>query len=477
MNRLFLSLSLAAGLMACGGKHGTLKLEIITTPAENPFLNASTVRVTIGDTGTVQTAPINATGGFSLDLSPKPDANKSEVVLVEALDAQGQVVAYGNSPILSLQPQDNGPIGVWVARPNSIVSAATSLPKDYVRYTGVSAVNVPNLGVVYAGGFDGTAATTATAVYYLLNPASTIVGAAMNHARGNANLISTSGTRAVIFGGAAASDGSAPTASPEIFDPSEASGLWAALTGDVVDARSLATQVTLGSGAVLISGGLDSNKARLRTAALINTDASPRVTALSSVMFTPRVGHCGAAARFPDGDGAILFGGLPAGSSDPVAERLIGGQVFAQYIGTDLATEPSRDGATCTSLSDGSVLVLGGADSTGALDSGLVISPGTVPTVRRIPAAMTTARVGHTATLVKNQILVCGGADKAGVIQKSCDLLDAASGAILSTLQLGYARRDHSAVLIDTGVVVIAGGLIEGGNPTTSIEIYTPPQQ
>jgi hypothetical protein len=43
-----------------------------------------------------------------------------------------------------------------------------------------------------------------------------------------------------------------------------------------------------------------------------------------------------------------------------------------------------------------------------------------------------------------------------------------------STVPLGTARRGHSAQPLETGPIVIAGGIGSDGNPLASIELYTP---
>ena len=45
---------------------------------------------------------------------------------------------------------------------------------------------------------------------------------------------------------------------------------------------------------------------------------------------------------------------------------------------------------------------------------------------------------------------------------------------IKQTIMLGTARRGHSAQVLETGPIVIAGGLGADGTPLTSMEIYTP---
>ena len=99
------------------------------------------------------------------------------------------------------------------------------------------------------------------------------------------------------------------------------------------------------------------------------------------------------------------------------------GQTFVAY---DVGAQENRVNATATTMPNGDVLILGGKTATGAVASGLVITP-TVPTatVTPLPMALSVARAGHTATLTGNDLVVCGGADATGTVQASCDVLDA----------------------------------------------------
>jgi hypothetical protein len=58
--------------------------------------------------------------------------------------------------------------------------------------------------------------------------------------------------------------------------------------------------------------------------------------------------------------------------------------------------------------------------------------------------------------------------------QASCDVLDATTYTVKRSFMLAAARKGHAAVVLDNGLIVLAGGLGSDGNPLASIEIYTP---
>jgi len=66
-----------------------------------------------------------------------------------------------------------------------------------------------------------------------------------------------------------------------------------------------------------------------------------------------------------------------------------------------------------------------------------------------------TARYAHTATLLPSgKVLVAGGFNLS-----SAELFDSAAGSWSSTGNLGTARYAHTATLLPSGKVLVAGGL------------------
>jgi hypothetical protein len=121
----------------------------------------------------------------------------------------------------------------------------------------------------------------------------------------------------------------------------------------------------------------------------------------------------------------------------------------------------ARGDATATLLSSNSlVLVAGGTtDGTAVVSTADLYDPAT--NTWRATGAMTTARRGHTATLLSNgKVLVTGGTDGTTVL-KSAEIYDPSTGQWTATTgTMRFTRRWHTATLLTDGTVLIAGGIV-----------------
>jgi uncharacterized protein (TIGR03437 family) len=105
-------------------------------------------------------------------------------------------------------------------------------------------------------------------------------------------------------------------------------------------------------------------------------------------------------------------------------------------------------------------------------------SPGTFVAT----GAMTTPRMGHTATLLKDgRVLITGGIHRHGqdTILASAELYDSSAGTFTPTGDMTTPREWHTATLLPDGRVLIVGGvseLIPGirPSPLSSSELYDP---
>jgi len=131
----------------------------------------------------------------------------------------------------------------------------------------------------------------------------------------------------------------------------------------------------------------------------------------------------------------------------------------------------ARSWHSATLLPNGIVLVVGGADHLGVLDSAELYDPtkGTFTSTGNLVAP----RQGHTATLLADgRVLIAGGEDNAGPIG-SAELYDPATGRFSSVGNMNNARWSHTATLLANGKVLIAGGA-NNFDSQDSAELFDP---
>jgi N-acetylneuraminic acid mutarotase len=140
----------------------------------------------------------------------------------------------------------------------------------------------------------------------------------------------------------------------------------------------------------------------------------------------------------------------------------------------------ARTGHTATLLANGEVLVAGGGNATGSLTSVELYNPATGKWA--VSGSMTTARTAHTATLLANgEVLVAGGLSNGSSpwspsCTASAELYNPSTGQWTTTSSMTEPRDSHTATLLNDGTVLIAGGLCNGGftYPDNGAELYDP---
>jgi N-acetylneuraminic acid mutarotase len=135
------------------------------------------------------------------------------------------------------------------------------------------------------------------------------------------------------------------------------------------------------------------------------------------------------------------------------------------------ALNQARDGPTATLLLDGRVLVAGGSDSSGTFNTVEVYDP--LTRAWSMTGSLHTSRDGYSATLLPNgKVLVAGGAFAFTNDLSSAELYDPASGTWTLTGSMATARSGHTATLLPNGKVLVAGGYYT--NSLSTAELYDP---
>ncbi|WP_437722267.1 kelch repeat-containing protein [Sorangium sp. So ce861] len=265
--------------------------------------------------------------------------------------------------------------------------------------------------------------------------------------------------------------GEAYLASAELFDPADES--WAPaqpMSGPRHDHAAL----LLDSGRVLVVGGADGSGA-LASAELYDPAEDRWVPAQR--MSTPRQGLT--ATRLDSGL-ILVVGGW--GGEGPVASA----ELYDPREDTWTAAAPmsvGRYGHTATLLGNGRVLVTGGYGPEGDVSSVEVYDPAANSWTPAQP--MSGARQRHAATLLDDgRVLITGAAANSWGEEEeeegefaSAEIYDPVSGSWTLTAPMSIGRSDHTAMLLEGGRVLVAGGSAVTGESSgylVDAEIYDP---
>lgn len=189
---------------------------------------------------------------------------------------------------------------------------------------------------------------------------------------------------------------------------------------------------------------------------------------------------------------AVATGGLvtaasstPATTSITAALNGVHSAVTVTVVtGATTGLHMARYDHTATLLPNGNVLVAGGyapyVGSNGALDSSELYdattgTPGTPGTWKVTVGGLSSGRGDHTATLLNTgKVLVAGGVDSAGKDVASAELYDPSTGTWTKTGSLNATRSYHTATLLPGGKVLLVGGTNGGTGTIANAEIYDP---
>ena len=167
---------------------------------------------------------------------------------------------------------------------------------------------------------------------------------------------------------------------------------------------------------------------------------------------------------------ALILVGLVGGLGVSIVDRA-GAQTSGTWLNTG-SLNISRQGHTATMLPNGQVLVVGGENATGFLDSAELYNPSTGQWA--ITGRMTTPRINHKAVPLQNgEVLVCGGNNSTGSLS-SAELYNFSTGQWKATGSMTIPRALHGATLLHNGQVLVAGGSNSTGSSGNTTELYDP---
>jgi hypothetical protein len=314
----------------------------------------------------------------------------------------------------------------------------------------------------------------------------------------------------VLIAGGRTADQSA-LASAELYDPS--TGTFS-LVGQMSTPRARHTATLLADGRVLIAGGNSGPPGGDPAPSAELYDPTTGTFAPTGSMSAARGGHT--ATLLPDGR-VLVAGGygpapyldsLSAELYDPIAGTftptgsmhrawylaggatlladgtvLVGEEVYDPSTGlfADTGHSGHYTGFTTTLLTNGTAFIAGGGDSDWGIDTSQTDLYDLPNTTFAAAPSMTLGRFYHTATLLPSGIvMIAGGASyDVGPYQDylaSVEIYDFSSGTFGWIGNMIAGRQIHTATLLGDGRVLLAGGV--GAPPYTALataEVYTPP--
>jgi GH25 family lysozyme M1 (1,4-beta-N-acetylmuramidase)/N-acetylneuraminic acid mutarotase len=322
-----------------------------------------------------------------------------------------------------------------------------------------TATLLPGGDVVLIGGYNGTAYLSSVETMELTNGYWQTINPMATGRDGLTLTLLTNG-QALAAGGYGLSGGF-PT-NTEIYNPATFS--WTSTAGGLHQGRAGDQATLLPNGKVLATGGYN-NLGYLSTAEIF--DPSTSVWTPTNSMNSVRVFHT--ATLLTNGEVLAAGGYSTSGIVGP-------SEIYNPATGTWTPTgslHVPRYYHTATLLPNGQVLVAGGFN-VNTLQSVETFNP--VTDIWTTNNAMSIGRQGHSATLLPNgKVLVVGGSDvqtNHTIYLSSAELFDPSNGTWTVTGSLNFGRMNHTATLLPSGKVLVAGGATT--NPVTSTEIYDP---
>ncbi|MEX2147141.1 MAG: kelch repeat-containing protein [Candidatus Rokuibacteriota bacterium] len=258
-----------------------------------------------------------------------------------------------------------------------------------------------------------------------------------------------------------------------IMDAVHVVGATGAVTYPLPSPRADHRATLLPTGRVALTGG----QAATGVADTVEVlDPISGVTATAPVRLTRAVSQH-ASALLPGGR-LLVAGGRDAGGRPlRTVQELDLEQAHAAEL-IDLAE--TRAGHTATVLTTGDVLIAGGEGTSGFVATAEVWSgTGTTGASLVLADRLSEPRAGHTATLLPSgDVVIAGGVGRAGIASALLERFDPTRQTFhRQSTRLATARAYHAATLLRDGRVLVWGGVDAAGRILADGELYDPRTQ
>ncbi|RKG54892.1 kelch-like protein [Corallococcus sp. AB011P] len=449
--------------------------EIVSTSpaaASVPVLPAMTFRVTARDG---QNSPLTFTwtAGAGTLGTPIHTSTTSEVPWTSP-----SCLAWGQQPLITVSVR-NG-LGLTTSTQFALTGLAECGPMGWSSTAHMAFARLKHTAtvlqdgrVLVAGGFNNSTPTKdALASAEIYDPVTgtwqPTGGMVVPRTQHTATLLPDG--RVLVTGGQLVANSTTNSlASAELYDPE--TGTWT-VAASMGAARDYHYALLLETGRVLVLGGeqwLGGNRTKLASAELY--DVATNKWLPTGSLTIPR--YFAAASLLPSGQVLVSGGESPTGGYSATAE------LYTPSTGTWRPTGSmavSRRFHAQTTLPDGRVLVTSGYGSpsgTGWTTTAELYTPATGQWSSAGNLAF--GRVDHTATVLPSgRVLIAGGfayITNGSYHTNIAEIFDPALGTWTRTANMLIQRQGHSATLLSTGKVLVAGGYY--GATYSSAELYT----
>jgi hypothetical protein len=441
----------------------TLTIALVTPQNDDPLAGASSIRALVSNPPETVTVPIGANEAVNLSLGPVPAGTQTSVT-IEALDAQGHVVARGRSPEVTMQPASLG-LTVYIARPGLVGTAPLSpLPSGRDR---TAIALAPGFGPLYFGGVDAMGNALSDVILYDDFTHTLAYGASLPAPRADIAAFPTAEGPILLFGGSDMTG--APVADLSEFDPTQAPA--GALTEGTIDpslARAGAAIAPLGSDRYLVVGGT-SAAGPSASAGIVTTSPQLAYTPLPAQLPAPRgAGVIALAGLSPSGPGVLIVGG-----GAPGAEWFDAGSNSFSSVPLPSSVSGADHGMAAAIVSSGNILVAGGSVGGTPTNAGWLYAP-TTHAVSVFPSLLQIPRSGLSLAGSANDVIAAGGTTTDGSVRRDAEVLDGETFAPVAIRPLAQPRAGGTAAVLETGDVLLAGGSDGQGGKDDALEIYSP---
>jgi YVTN family beta-propeller protein len=243
-------------------------------------------------------------------------------------------------------------------------------------------------------------------------------------------------------------------------------------SGNLSTQREEHTQVLLGTGKVLLAGGIDNLGNTPNTAELY--DPATGTTSPTGNLSDPNGRAQGLSVVLQNGKVLLIGGGNNV-------SNLATAELYDPATGTFTATgsmSQPRFYTAAVLLADGRVLVSGGFNTPAGSNTAEIYDPATG--LFTLTGNMTQRRGRHAMTLLPNgKVLVTGGRDNNQnfFALSSAEIFDPFAnqgvGAFTPTGNMNSPRHVHTATLLSNGTVLVAGGFVGGSGSASAISAET----